>query len=455
MTTSFLKLFISAMFCIVWISGCTGSSDSSDEDYPESYLQFYNGSSNSPSIQIHVDGGWVGTSVYGDATSLFSLDTGETNVALYWEDADGQDTLIEETSLSLKSGQKTLLFIAGDFDTPDIASLQFDRSSLEDEFYLYTGSLVPDVSYDLYIAEEGASFSQANFIRSLAYIDFDKASYWDSSDDEYAYPEEEYVIYLTEAGTDNVVFESQSIDFAYATDYTLVVRQTTGANDANLVVDLILNSTNITANQDIDATSQVRIYSALSSEQVLSVELDGSDEVPLSMEVTGGSVSEYATLPFGDYQVTASLMDDTQLAFDNRLLTLNQGSSKTLVVFLDAEQQLTSIEMSDSVLPQNFEHEINVANLLSEFNDVDVYFVRDDETKETAQYKMTGLDYAESRSISLPNDYYSIIAIYEDALGIESLLYRSEIIDFTQDDLLMLTIEANTDLGGYKVKVIQ
>ncbi|XOV80518.1 MAG: DUF4397 domain-containing protein [Aestuariibacter sp.] len=446
--------FLSAISGLT-LFGCGGSSSSASDDYPESYLQFYNGSPNSPSVQMYAEDEWLGTSSFGDATTLFSLDSGDTDIELYWEDADGQDTLIDTETLNLRDGHKTMLFVSGDFAAPDVTSLQFERSSLDDEFYLYTGSLIADSSYDLYISEEGATFEQAQFISNLNYLDFEQARYWDADDDEFAFPEDEYVIYLTQPGSDTVLFESQSINFAYASDYTLVVRTTTGANENNLVADIILNSTNITANQDVNATSQVRVYSALAAEQTLDIELTASEEQTVSLQISGGEMSGYQTVTFGDYQVTGSITGESQRNFDNRLLTLNQGISKTLVVFQDDEQQLTSIEMVDSTLPQSFEHEINVANLLSEFNDVDIYFVRNDETKDTAQYKMTGLDYAESRSIVLPNDYYSIVAVYEDALGIESLLYRSEIIDFTQDDIMMLSVEKNLDQGsGYLVRVI-
>jgi hypothetical protein len=436
--------------------GCSSGSDSVSEDYPDAYLQFYNGAPNSPSVQMYAENEWLGTSSFGDATSLFSMDSGETELELYWEDADGQDSLIDTATIEMKNGHKTLLFMSGDFDSPDVTSLQFQRSALDDEFYLYAGSLIGESNYDLYISQEGATFEQAHFISNLNYLNFEQAQYWEAGEDNFAFPEEEYVIYLTEPGSENVVFQSQSIDFAYATDYTLVVRTTTGANENNLVVDIILNSTNITANQDVNATSQVRIYNALSAEQVLDVQLIASEEQRLDLQIQGGDVTDYETVTFGDYQVTGKVQGQEHVSFDNRLLTLNQGISKSLVVFLNDQQQLTAIEMEDSTLPQNFEHEINVANLVSEFNDVDIYFVRDDETKETARYKMTGLDYAESRSVNIPNDYYSIVAVYEDALGIESLLFRSEIVDFTHEDIVMLTIEKDIDSGmGYRVRVIQ
>lgn len=456
MLKRFYKLIPASTVALLLLSGCGSSSSDSNDDYPEAYLQFYNGSANSPSVQIHVDNDWLGTSNFGDATTLFTLDSGDTELELYWEDADGQDTLIETSTQNLRDGYKTLVFLTGDFETPDISALQFERSSLEDEFYLRAGSLIVNGSYDLYLSEEGATFEQASFITNLNYLSFEHAEYWNADDDAFAFPEDEYVIYLTEPGTTNVLFESQSIDFSYSSDYTLVVRQTTGANEDNLVVDIILNSTNITANQDINAASQVRIYSALPSETQVNIELIASPEQTHELSVLGGQATDYQTVTFGDYQVAGSVAENEGLSFNNRLLTLNQGISKTLVVFIDDQAQLTALEVEDSTLPQSFEHEVNVANLVSDFNDIDIYFVRDDETIESAEYKMTGLDYAEARAVTVPNDYYSIVAVYEDALGIESLLYRSEIIDFTEDSIAMLSVEKNSQTGtGYLVRVIQ
>lgn len=434
------------------LSACGGGSDEGSESFPDAYLQFYNASPNSASTMLVVDGDGVSSSSFGDTTALYTVEGGDYEVELNWEDADGQDIVVSAQDMNLRNGHKTLLIMAGDFDSPDIIEYSFERSELEDEFYLYSMSAISDgSSYDLYVADAGAPFSSANFVTSVNYLQTEQLAYWDNADDQFAFPTGDYVLFLTQPGSDEVLFESQEVSFNFASDYFMSIRNTSGANTDNLVVDIILNSTNITAQQDITATAQFRVYNALNEGVPLNVTIsDGAEE--FSIASSGGELSEFTSVEFGDYQISASV-NDGEFDFNDRLITLNQGDSKTIVIFEDPDLGLTSLNMDDSTLPQSFQHQLSVANLLPEFNDVDIYFVRDDETIETAQYSVTGLDYADNRNVTVPNDYYSVVVVHEDNLGIETLLYRSEVIDFTIDAVYIVTVEPDTETASYRARV--
>lgn len=450
------RLFAAILMTSV-LSACGSSSDGGSESYPEAYIQFYNVSPNSALTSLVVDGDAVSSSTYGDTTALYTYEGGDYEVELSWEDSDGQDFVISEMDINLSNGQKTLLIMGGDFDAPDIVDFEFNRSELEDEFYIYGMSAISEsVTYDLYIADSGAPFSAANFIANTNYMQPEQLQYWDNSDDQFAWPTGDYVLYLTEPGSEEVLFESQEVSFNFESDYFISVRNTTGANTDNLVIDIILNSTNSAAEQHVTATAQFRVYNALNDNVNLDIAIsDGVDEFTSS--VTGGQLSAFTSVEFGDYQISATSIDsqsnETQFNFDDRLMTLNQGDSKTVVVFEDPNLGLTSLTMDDSTLPQSFQHQVSIANLLPEFNDIDIYFVRNDETIDSAQYKTSGLDYADSRSITVPNDYYSIVVVYEDNLGIESLLFRSDLISFNEDAVYIVTIEPDSEMGSYRAKV--
>lgn len=443
---------LSAIFAASILTACGGSSDNGSDSFSSAYIQFYNVSPNSASTRLVVDDNSVSSSTYGDATSLATFESGDYAVELDWEDSDGQTNVINERTVSLRTGWKTLLFMAGDFDSPDIVEFSFERSDLDNEFYLYGMSGIADGgSYDLYIGNSGAPFSSANFISNINYLDPTQFQYWDNTDDQFAWPTGNYVIYLTAPGAEEVLFESQEVSFNFESDYFISVRNTSGANTDNLVVDIILNSTNTTAEQDVTATAQYRIYSALNSDIDLTVSVsDGQEE--FSSSITGSELSSFTAVEFGDYQISATSADG-ELSFDNRLMTLNQGDSNTVVIFEDPVQGLTSLTLDDSTLPQTVQHELAVVNLLSEFNNLDIFFVRNDETRDSAQYKVTGLDYADSRNVTVPNDFYSIVVVFEDNLGIESLLYRSELIDFNQDAVYVVTIEPDPLTGASRVNV--
>lgn len=437
---------------LLGLSACGGSSGDTSDNFPDAYLQFYNVSSNSAATTLVLDGDEYSSSTYGDTSPLHTLAAGSYELQLTWEDSDGQENTITELDVNVSDGHKKLLIMGGDFDSPVVSEYEFIRKDLEDEFYLHGFSAIDSAGeFDLYVAEAGVPFDDANFVGSLNYLSPEHFEYWAPEDDVLAWPEGDYVLFLTNHGELEPIFESQEVGFDFATDYVLAIRNSTGANDSNLVVDIILNSSTLTAQQNVTATAQFRVYSALSEDTSLDVSLSDSDEV-FNTSVLGGDLSEFTAVAFGDYQISAS-SQDTQVGFDDRLMTLNQGDSKTVVIFEDPTLGLTSLSMEDSQLPQSFEHQISVANLLPDFNDLDVYFVRSDETIDSAAYKMTSLDYADSRSIIIPNDYYSVVVVYEDNLGIESLLYRSELQDFTEDAVYILTIEPDTLTGGYKANV--
>ena len=113
------------------MAGCGSSSDSDDDNFTDAYLQFYNGSANSPTTELIADSDLLGSSSYGDVTSLFSLNSGDIDLHLAWEDGDGQEIIVSELTTNLRDGFKTLVVMSGDFDEPEVSEFQFERSDLE------------------------------------------------------------------------------------------------------------------------------------------------------------------------------------------------------------------------------------------------------------------------------------------------------------------------------------
>ena len=431
---------------------CGGSSGDGSESYPDAYLQFYNASADSARTQLQVESDVVSSSTFGDVTSVYAYSEGNYEIELNWEDGDGSTSQLYSADIPLQHGYKTLLLMSGDFSEPDVEHYTFWRSELEDEFYLHGMSAISSEGrYDLYVAEAGAPFSEAHLVNTLEYMEPGQINHWDNPEDEKAWPIDSYVLFLTLPGSDEVAFESQSVNFIYASDYFLSVRNSSGANRDNLVVDIILNSGTTTTLNDTRASAQYRVYSALPETQELSVTAV-DDEQSSTLAIAGGQLSDFNAVDFGDYRISAS-SEDQSLQFDNRLMTLNQGESKTLVLFEDPDQGLTSLTMEDSTLPQSFQHHVSVANLIPDYDNIDVYLVLSDETIETADNKILSLDYAESNKITVNNDYYSVVAVYEDSLGIETLLTRSELISFHEDAVYIITLEKDVTTGGYKARV--
>ena len=443
------------------ISGCGSSSSDEETEYPATYIQFYNGSVNSSTTSLYVDDSLLGGSSYGDATSLGTLESDEVDLEFRRVDADNKTVIIKEMTANLKEGYKTLFLLSGDYADADITELSFERETLDDHFRLFTTSVVTSVpQYDVYMAEEGTPFSDATLVSKANYQSLDEAVYWapdatsttDASDD---FDLDDYVIYLTLPGEAVPIYESPTISFIYSTEYVIAVRSTAGALRNNIELDLIVNSTAVTSYADVNASSQYRIYNSLDDDSTLTISLDGNNEESELVSLAANSLSEFKQLAYGDYRLSASLASANVSPLANRLLTLNQGESKAVVLYADNSNKLKSIAFIESALPQTYDHEIKVANLVQDFSDLEIYFVRNDETIETAKYKLASLDFEESRSIVLPKDYYEIVAVYDDSSGNEVLLERTQAIGFNEEVNYIVTIEKSAATpSGYAVAIL-
>jgi hypothetical protein len=443
------------------ITACGSSSSDEESAYPSSYIQFYNGSANSSTTSLYVDDSLLGSSSYGDATSLGTLDADDVELEFRRIDADNKTVVVKTLSTNLKAGTKTLFVLSGDYAAADIVELSFNRETLEDHFRLFTTSVVTSVpQYDVYMGEDGAPFSDATLVSKANYQTLDEAVYWapdastvtDASDD---FDLDAYVIYLTLPGESEPIYESPTISFIYSTEYVIAVRNTAGALRNNLILDVIVNSTAVASYADVNASSQYRIYNSLDEDSALTVSLTGNKDQDDVVTLAPNSLSEFKQLAYGDYRLSASIESGQVSPLANRLLTLNQGESKAVVLYADSTHKLKSLAFIESALPQTYDHEIKVANLVQDFTDLEIYFVRNDETIQTAKYKLSSLDFEESRSIVLPRDYYEIVAVYDDGSGNELLLERTVTIGFNEEVNYIVTIEKSAAApSGYSVAIL-
>lgn len=431
-------------FVTLGLSACGGSSGGS-ADFPDAYIQFYNGSSNSALTYMReIDEGTLGSASFGDATSLITRDNGSIDLEFYRFDSDDQEVLIEEVTYSLRNGDKTLVIMSGDFDSPTFNEYTYDRDELEDHFRLFAVGLVTDQSsYDLYMSDSGAPFVEANLLGTVTYNGFEELTYWDGDSDSQDFDEGDYTLFLTEPGSTDVVFESPTLSFNFATEYVLAIRSTAGAVQNEVEVDVILNSSAVSNIADIDASSQYRIYNSLDGDQTLDIDLESNSDENVSLSLASNTLTDFAEITFGDYRLSAENADGS-LSFNNRLVTLNQGESKAIVIYED-EGVLTSLSFEESELPQVFDKQIQAANLVPDFVDVDLYFVRSDETIESAEFLIASIDFGESKSVTIPSDFYQIVAVFDDNEDTQVLLDRTELIGITEEENYIITIEKTDD----------
>ena len=436
------------------LSACGSSSDDEEEVFADAYLQFYNGSANSATtIMAEVDGNTLGSAPYGDASGLITADSGEVELEFFRIDADDQKVTLEEVTVDLSDGEKVLMILSGDYETPSFIEHRYKREELEDHFRLFATSVISESgSYDLYMSAAGEPFTAANLLGTVVYEQFDELTYWDPDSESDNFNQGEYTLYLTLPGSNEPFYESETISFAYDTEYVLALRTTSGAIQNNVVVDFIINSSAVANYADEDATAQYRIYNSLNDSESVSLNLAGNDDTNYNTTLNANTLSEFNEVEFGDYRLTALLGDE---GFNNRLVTLNQGESKAIIIYRDDEDNLSSISFQESNLPQVFDHQLQVVNLVPDYFDIDFFFVRKDQTIESADYRLAGLDYKESRSITLPSDFYELIAVYDDNNDTQVLLDRTELLGINQEVNYIITVEQTVDSAtGFKISIL-
>ena len=451
----YLRSIFLVVFVLLGITAC-GGSDSTESDYEFAYIQFYNASPNGANVEMReVDGDSFGFAQFGDTTSMYSMESGTLELEFIRTDADDQEVYIDTYSVTLKTGHKTIVVMSGDFANPTITEYSYERETLEDHFRLFGLSVTVDNSaYDFYLSESGDPFEAAHFLGSVTADGMVAFDYWDADDDSDDFDQGEYTIYLTQPGTDDVVFESQTLNFIYATEYLLTLRDVSGAIQDGLIVDTILNSSSVTALTDVEADAQYRIYNATDIGTPLTVTFGGNtDEDDVSFTLGEGEISAFSAIRYGDYRVTVSDSSGEALSLNNKLITLNQGESKAILVY-EKDGQLGAATFVESGLPQAYDKTVNFINLVSDFDDVDFYLVRNDETIDTAEYDVQNLTFAESADEVLPADYYEVIAVYEDDNGEQILLDRTALHGFVEDKNYIVTVEPADTPTGYEINIL-
>ena len=447
----------SALFLVSVLTACGGSGSSGNSDYTYAYLHFYNGSPNGATVYFReLDGDDLGAAQFGDSSSLLALDSGELELEFYRLDSDDQEVVIDELTVQLKKSYKTVVIMRGDFESPTFESYQFKRETLDEHFRLMATSVLLDEtqSFDLYMSDAGDPFEAANYLGTIEAGELTEYTYWDGDSDSEDFNEDEYTIYLTNPGETDVVFETPTINFAYNTEYVLLMRDISGAIQNGMAMDVLLNSSTVSEVTDVDALSQYRIYNSLDSDSPITVTFTGDDEgEAITLTLAAGEVSDFTEINYGDYRISASIGDTSLTAFNNKLITLNQSESKAIVIYEKAGA-LASLSFVESSLSQAYDKTINFVNLVEDYDDVDFYLVRHDETIDTAEYSVQNVEFTESDTDVVPADYYEIIAVHEDNNDEQYLLYRLPLTGFNEDTNYIITVEPSDNASGYEIVVV-
>jgi hypothetical protein len=428
---------MSLLLLTVSLVGCGGSSK--DEATADSYLQFYNGAAVAGNTQLKASDTSIGSATYGDVSAVATLKASSYKLEL--TDVGSAENVLSK-DVTLNKGDKTLFMLTQQGEQYDYLSLTFKRDiKAEEKFNLYLANLSEQYPLlDIYIAAENKSFSDATLLDSLSLREVSTTAKSQKIG--------KYNLYLTQAGATTPLFTARAVSFAYENTYVVIVRDKHGPMANQLSLDIVLNSSTVTAYNNIDAAAQFRLYNSLS--QPIDLALDSQTVAT----VPAGQMSSYIPGAKGDYSL--SVRDSSgALLLNSALLSLVAGDSKAVLLYNNAAARTEALAVQEKDTPQLRSHDVMVANLVADFTQLQFYFVRQSETISNAKYHIKNLQFKKQQYISLPKDYYAIALVQVAENGSTTLLDKTASIMLEPGKHYTLLAEKDDAApSGYKIKLV-
>jgi len=467
---------------LVGLTGC-GSDDGSDG---LGYIQLYNASPNSPSILLVVgkddDDNFdeeINSGVgYTKASSYLSYSTDTYDIALSWQDEDDIDDLeiIYETQLTVIDDAIQFVVVSEDITAPEILFFNIDLIDDEndDDDELFNLRFLNMHSWpggiDIYLSESDETFEQAELLGQYTYTELS---------DNHKLDQDDYVFYITSAGSSEVLYQSEEVSYQSVSQSMMIIRQNSGPGTSPFSLDRVTDSYSVTEYADANSEAQFRVYNGIVEHDLLlgyegnfDLHLNGVDE---SAEVSSLQVGDFSTpilTDFGDYSISLTKPSNNDPIIENHLLTLSVNSDKTIFFYLLEEEvdedgdgdfdedgdgivdeweiTVNSLVVDNSQNGNIYTHQINIINLIDEYSQLDVYFVQNNETIETAENDVTAR-YGQPRSITLNNNSFQVYIIAEDESS-ELILTTEELtLNEESEDLFLILEERADSPTGYKM----
>ncbi|WP_143314056.1 DUF4397 domain-containing protein [Colwellia sp. UCD-KL20] len=479
-------LVFSAMLVL---TGC--GSDSKDEEKENSnngFVKFYNASKDSPAMFFTVDEDLESSEKdkvettfknieYTKANASYEVKANDYFYEVAWQNKDSSERenlkIIDEGSLTVKEKTMQLVVLSNSVASPqvnfyDIAIVDNTEDKENKQFNLrILNTHVDNEDIDVYLSKNDETFNEAQLIGEYSYTELSENKKFDQGS---------YIFYITKAGQTEVLFKSKEVTYEYPAQYTLVVRENIGAGTSPYALDKISNS--FTEEYlDADAVAKFKAYNAIKTHTLLP-DYQGKFDVAIRgvyqnediAELEQGQLSSALTLNNGDYSIDIKSTDNGGFLLRNHLLSLAENTYKTFFFYLtekdidtdddgkvdDIEVKVNSLAVSNSTKDSLYDHSVSMVNLVDDtnFNQVNVYFVRDNETISTASLTRA-VKYSEAESISLRNNTYQVFAIAEID-GSSAILSSFEMImnEYSNDMFMVIETDVNS-VSGYSVNLVE
>ncbi|MCU7375818.1 hypothetical protein PEC18_34665 [Paucibacter sp. O1-1] len=163
-----------------------------------------------------------------------------------------------------------LFVLHGDYTDPQLLDINYNREDMDDlnadDDYEYSKMqvLIANVAtdegtFDAYISLDTQDFDEAVMLGSVGYGTYSDSMVLDTED---------YIVYLTEAGSTDVVYTTGSMDFTTETVYKLVIRNSFGAGDLKINIDSVDSTTTVDNYAALESTADYRIFNGFETQNI-------------------------------------------------------------------------------------------------------------------------------------------------------------------------------------------
>lgn len=444
MTNPLLKVALPLTLLGV-LSGC-GSDDSASST---GYIQMYNGSYNSPYTRLFVEETERSGADFAEVTTRHNYSTGTFDVSFEYLDANDSYITISDQEISIKGDKTQLVVMSGDFAEPTFTELTVPISSDTGEFNLGFFNITgEDTSYDIYLATDDGVFESATLFASAQYL---------SELDLQSVDEGYYTIFITPAGSSDVVYESSSVYLYDEASYVAIIRPSYATELSGITLDVVTDNNYVTELKHQSALGQLRFINTLDDYSPVSFSVTrGTTETPTNM-VSSDAYTDYIELSPNSYSVAMFDEQGNKLA-DNFLMTLEREQSAVGIFYNDIDNGLRMMSVEEHLTPSSYSHTVSVVNLIESYagqsvTDIDVYFTLDGETVDDTSNVVDGIDRYDQEEQVVDNEIYTVYAVYEDN-GQQIVLIQQSDMDFTQEGNYILILEHDeTTATGYKMSL--
>lgn len=467
-----LKTLSLMVFSGLFLTACS----SDDDDSGEGYYLIYNGSSNAPELTFtfETDDDDDDEVTYsglasGKAAGLLTMDTGKYEVTFTIDVSNDDEQDIYNDEQRITGDDVTFTVLAGDIQSPEVLTYSYeyeDPDTDDEEFTLRFLNLnESSEGIDVYMSLEDETFDEATLVDSLNFTQFSDSHYFEV---------ESYKFYLTYQGSDEVVFESDDIDFLYTNQQLIVLKADNGPSSSPFMIDKITSSGSVTEYSNIDSEAKVQFYNAMDdnvllpeyTDETFDIHLGGISEAPFA-SLERRTNSEHVTVESNDYSIDITAVGGVQKLTNSQILSMDSNDDKTVFYYLtevteeddddDDTEEETELFVNTLITDNNnqigtYHHEIKVVNFVEDHASVSVYFVGPGESLSSTDNVVTNIRGTASE-IDLKNDDYSVYVLAQEDSSEILLSITSLDLDEESGNLYLVIEQEDEDVDIFTTTV--